>query len=94
MGCYRAEFLFFKGESENIMISRKIKENCDVCGGIFCFLHLKIGNSHQKIRKYHSFWEHNYLVIQEMFESLSNWAEVLPFRAFLGIFCKISTPES
>ena len=55
LGCSRAEFLFFRGKSENIMISRKKGKNFDMFGIIFCYLHLRIGNLLQKLWKYHSF---------------------------------------
>ena len=54
LGFSRAEFLFFRGESENIMILRKKGKNIDKFGIIFCYLHLRIGNLFQLL-KYHSF---------------------------------------
>ena len=55
LGCSWAEFLFFRGKSENIMISRKKGKNFDMFGIIFCYLHLIIGNLLKKLWKYHSF---------------------------------------
>ena len=49
LGCSKAEFLFFTGKSENIMISRKKRKNFDMFGITYCYLHLRIGNLLQKL---------------------------------------------
>ena len=55
LGWFRAEILFFRGKSENMMISRKKGRILMCLEEHFSYLHLKIGNLLQKLWKYHSF---------------------------------------
>ena len=92
LGCSRAEFLFFRGKSENIMISRK-KPRILIClEEHFLIYALKLAiyfKNHENITTSNF---HRVKSLDSGKFGKSGWAGFLAVRTFLGFFCKISTP--